>query len=906
MACPPLAEPLSLGPLIDAFRCEDIGGLRLSPLAGALRPLLPEWAADLPEPPERLEDPTAVKHRLFRALTELVHRLDTDLMVVEDVHWADPSTLEFLVHLSANAPGDLRLLLTYRPSDVPRGSGLLRMTSWAPTGAPPTRVVLQPLDLTASRQLVASMFDSEDVPSAFVDFLHHRTDGVPLALEESVSLLRDRGDVGWRDGEWLRTAVEGLRVPPTVRDSVIERVSRLDPATSRILEAAAVLADPSDEALLREVAGIDEVGARNGVARALSSGLLHEEKPGRYGFRHVLASLAVEEATPASELSRLHGRAAEALQRLPSTPRAQLARHFRRANNLAAWRAHTEAAADLALESGDDRSAMLLLLDLLSGSDVPADSQARIARKLGEAACWGVAGLGELGGRIAGTLRAVLDRDTGPSEDRAETRLLLGRLLLQLGEFDAAAEAVESAVADLPDRPELAARAMISLAWPRGHAWQAERHRGWLHRASRLIPQVVEPSQRLSLEVDELSVRLMLGQGSAWPSLPDLGARGATLFERRQLARLMLNTGHVAIAWGRDGQARERLQAAVALMESTGYRRLLNSARLTIAYLDWHSGNWKGLGSRVRRLANADDTLPEARLEARGVSAMLETVTGDRRAAQEELRATLEEAVRRGLADSQPTLAAAFARGLFADGLVEEALAISGSAVDTVRQKGMWLWASAVVVLRLDVLVHEHRLGEAADLVHEFEEGLAGTADVPAPEAALTVARGILASANREDHRAIGLFASAARQWSALPRPHDELLVLERQANAELAAGHDDVALSRLEAVQGRLQELGASSDADRLAMLLRRHGVEVARVWRGGRRGYGDRLSPREGQVARLVATGLTNRQVAEQLFLSPRTVDRHLGSAMRKLGVNSRTALAVAFMHRRDEAAD
>jgi len=96
------------------------------------------------------------------------------------------------------------------------------------------------------------------------------------------------------------------------------------------------------------------------------------------------------------------------------------------------------------------------------------------------------------------------------------------------------------------------------------------------------------------------------------------------------------------------------------------------------------------------------------------------------------------------------------------------------------------------------------------------------------------------------------------------------------------------------------LHERSAAWDADRIAKLLRSRGVEVARAWRGGRRGYGDRLSPREQEVAHLVAQGLTNRRVAQELFLSPRTVDRHLSAAMRKLGVTTRTALAVAIRDR------
>lgn len=66
----------------------------------------------------------------------------------------------------------------------------------------------------------------------------------------------------------------------------------------------------------------------------------------------------------------------------------------------------------------------------------------------------------------------------------------------------------------------------------------------------------------------------------------------------------------------------------------------------------------------------------------------------------------------------------------------------------------------------------------------------------------------------------------------------------------------------------------------------------------RRGRKGYGSRLSPRELEVVRLVASGRTNRQIADALYLSPRTVAHHLTSTMRKLEVTSRTALAVAAL--------
>jgi DNA-binding NarL/FixJ family response regulator len=80
-----------------------------------------------------------------------------------------------------------------------------------------------------------------------------------------------------------------------------------------------------------------------------------------------------------------------------------------------------------------------------------------------------------------------------------------------------------------------------------------------------------------------------------------------------------------------------------------------------------------------------------------------------------------------------------------------------------------------------------------------------------------------------------------------------------------------------------------------RVIRTLNEHGVQARRPWWGGRRSYGDKLSPRELDVVRLLIDGRTNRQVAEELVLSPKTVANHVDSLMRKLGVSSRTALAV-----------
>ena len=236
--------------------------------------------AHLPEPPPPLDDPRATRHRLFRAMAEVVERLGIELLVLDDAHWADSSTLDLLLSLVADRQSRLRLAIGYRAVDVPAESALVRLVSGAGSGLVPVRVSLSTLDEAETRDLVASVFGVPEVSEEFVRWLHERTDGVPLAVEETLWLLRDRGDVVWRDGEWERCAVEDLDVPPSVRDSVLERVMRL-PATARaVLRAASVLSDPATESELRYVSGLEEQEARRGPGDRAGADLLHEDAPG--------------------------------------------------------------------------------------------------------------------------------------------------------------------------------------------------------------------------------------------------------------------------------------------------------------------------------------------------------------------------------------------------------------------------------------------------------------------------------------------------------------------------------------------------------------------------------------------------------------------------------------------------
>src|SRR5690606_7511400 len=108
------------------------------------------------------------------------------------------------------------------------------------------RVTLGGLDVVGTASVVSSMLGGQPVSEAFARFLHKGTGGVPLAVEESVRLMVDRADLVRQDGEWMRRELGELHVPPTVRDSVLERLDRLGPAAARAVRAAAVLVEAAD------------------------------------------------------------------------------------------------------------------------------------------------------------------------------------------------------------------------------------------------------------------------------------------------------------------------------------------------------------------------------------------------------------------------------------------------------------------------------------------------------------------------------------------------------------------------------------------------------------------------------------------------------------------------------------
>lgn len=889
--CPPFRQPQTLGPLTDALRefTDDVAGLPLTGLAGVLRPFFPEWAASLPAAPEPAEDATAARHRVFRALTELIGCLRVATVVVEDAHWADEATLEFLLYLAGRDSCPVSLVVTFRPEDVPARSLLPRLSRLA-AGSGGLRLTLAPLDADDTAALVSSMLAGEQVPAPLAAFVHKSTEGVPLAVEELVKLMADRADLARMDGRWVWRSLTEIVVPPTVRDAVLERANRLSSQAQAVLRSMAVLAGQADEALLSTVGALSAGQARAGLAETLRSGLLREDARGLVSFRHALVGQAVYDAITGPDRRELHLRAGQALECRCPPPTARLARHFREAGEIVRWSKYAEEAADLALASGDEITAQNLLHDLVVNAGLPTRTVARLVKKIPSASFIDA----ERQASLTRTLRSLLDTPTLEPEEEADLRVQLGEWLTARHDWGLARAEFERSIPRLTHDPAEAARAMMLLAWPYGSACPVAEHLRWLRRADRLAASL-DPVHRLRLLVDRASALLMLGQDRGWTEAAKIPEDSDQPRLRQQIARGHLNIGDEAIRWGRYEEAGRRLTTALELANQHQYLRMRDAVLVALLHLRWLTGRWDGLAAQAAWQAGGEDILPMIRAEAAMVAGLAYATAGACDAAEEHLWIAHRDLRQRG--DSAVETAAALARLRLAGGRLDDALELLAEPMVLVNAKGIWVWATDLAPVAVQALVAAGRLDEAEDLARSFAGGLRGR-HAPAPLAALVGCQALLAEARADHVRAAGLFGRAAAAWEELPRPYDAWLALERQARCVLAAGDHDRGMTMLGDAFHRLHHLGAVADTDRIGREMRARGGGPDHKARRGRPGYGNQLSPRELDVARLLVAGGTNRQIGERLFLSPKTVAHHLDSAMRKIGVGSRTALAVRLV--------
>src|SRR5690606_6014707 len=162
--------------------------------------------------PPPLDDGPGERPRAFRALVELLAALGPAVMVLEDLHWADRQTVDFLGYLFGALPPRLSVVLTFRGEEAP--AAVRTVTARPPKSVRVATVDLDLFDMERTRRLAAAILGTDRVPTPFAAELHRRSSGLPFAVEELLALLVGGGD---RPPDLTTGALARLQVPSGVR-----------------------------------------------------------------------------------------------------------------------------------------------------------------------------------------------------------------------------------------------------------------------------------------------------------------------------------------------------------------------------------------------------------------------------------------------------------------------------------------------------------------------------------------------------------------------------------------------------------------------------------------------------------------------------------------------------------------
>ncbi|HSH81634.1 MAG TPA: BREX system ATP-binding domain-containing protein [Herpetosiphonaceae bacterium] len=912
---------LWINALRDLFAWSEASEIEklLGPLASEFVKLLPELALLLAEvEPTPALDPESEKRRLFEALARFAAQLAAAsplLIVLEDLHWSDAASLDFLrafTHRLVDRP--MLLIATYRSDEQP--PQLVRFLAQVNRERGADELVLAPLTRNQAAEMTRKILKLERLPGdEFLDLIMRLTEGNPFFIEEVLKTLTEAGNALGAAGMWKRQSGKDLQVPSSVYDAVQRRMERLSPETRRVLTLAATMGQRVSFELLHQVSSKAEPELLAAIKDLLAAHLLVEESADQFAFRHALTRDAVYMGSLLRERQVLHKQIGETMEQFwgatSDSHAAELAYHFDQA---AVW--------DKALKYSQHAGEQAHKLH------APREALAHFSRALEAAEQLNIAPSWSIPSGRAHALELLGEFDRARADyelalelaRRAEDRGGEWAMLIDLGflwqsrDWVRAGDYFERAfdLARSLEEPALIAQSLNRI----GH-WHL--HRGQAREALSCHQQALALFRELNdrrgvahtldlLGLDSYTLGEVV-QGAAYceeavPILRELDDRQGlanTLanlsfrpwfdtevmgeIDLHQLANLSetaleiarscdyrvgegfaLNEGAVCLCRvGEYGRGSEYLRRALGIAEEIEHRELL-----TGVHLAW--GTDLGLG--LLAFAEARKHLEAARVAAqeRGSVALAFVATA---------RLVTAYILQNDLARAQ--------------GLLHEVVQADLPDVTEMTFMLRSCWAARAEL--------ELALGNPGRALHIVERLLASTANLAqyGPHAVprlsqlrgqALVALGRIEEAVAELQGALHV-AGAQGQRPTLWRLHADLgkayRAMRRRERAELAFSSARTIIQQLANTvpDGALREnflkqaLGAIPAAPALTPR------QAAMKQFGG-------LTERERQVAVLIAEGQSNREMARTLLITVRTVEAHITRILDKLGLKSRADIA------------
>ena len=793
-ACDALSTPRALGPLHD-------------------------MGIDSPAIAEALESGLD-RYRLFPlVLEELTHR--RSLVVFEDIHWADQTTLDLLRFLGRRVHRTRSLVVaTYRPHDA--DESLQSVLGDLATSPGHRRLLVEPLTIEGVRQLVAEQ-------PIEAEHLHRITGGNPFYVTEVL-------------------AAPGWTVPSTVTDAVLTRARRLSDEAQSVLETVSVEPGPIETSLLTEIGHSSDA-----LDEAIGSGMLMPIGEA-VTFRHELARLSLQSKLSAGRRQRLHVKILYHLERRVQVDPARLSHHARQAEDDSAVVRWSSEAARVAVMECAHREATAQFGYALAAADRLPPAQ-------------DTAGMLDLLNEYAREL-SIVDRDS----DALAVRERLVEAAAEAGdeqrrliaEADAALAHWGAGQGELARRRiEIAVREAGAEGSARTVAYTCA-HAGALAMLARARDEAMAYCARaVSLAADrsfdDVLVRALNALGST--KICFLDESGVADLKRSveiaaehgwdsRQADALENIGSALGEIRSYEKARDYLHESIAFASARDLDAQFHYSTGWLARVEFEQGNWDQASELAASVPNSD------------ISAITPivalTVLGRIRA-------------RRGDPQSAPPLQRAWELAVETSDLQRLWPVVAG------RAEQEWLSGSIDDTLRIDV---QAVLDKSIELDLAWATGETG---FWAWKLGLISASPPGAAGPFQLH-IDGDFLGAAAAWHALGCPYEEALALaesreEASMRAGLAIFQRLGAMPMADRVRGQLRQLGASGVPTGPRVATSRHP--------GG-------LTPRQAEVLELIGQAKSDRQIAEELFISAKTVGHHVAAILSQLGVSSRAGAA------------
>jgi DNA-binding CsgD family transcriptional regulator len=825
-----------------------------------------------------------LQFRVVDALVDLVEEraVSGPLAIgMDDLQWADPSSLLTLGALGRRLEYlPVALIGCFRPFpgrvELDRLCGVLE-------AAGARRVTLRPLGGDAVAALVAETVAAEPGPKLLMEIAGAA--GNPLFVTELLGALAQEGAI---EISGDRADVAQATLPPTLRLTILRRLSFLPEETLRALRAASILGSAFSVTDLVAVTDWSAAELSVVLAEAITARILADDGE-VLRFRHDLIRESIYADLPESVRRGLHREAGQRLAQR-GAPALQVAEHFARGasqGDAEAIEWLTLAAREAATRSPDVAAD---LLGRAAGLVDPADPGRD--RLLAERASSLI-----VAGRIDETVtacRLLLDQHHDPQVE-GDIRICLGHAQLARGRGRDALREMEQAASSpvLSDAGRAAAQAWAGF----GRLWLGD-----------LDGAAAGGEQARCAAADHLTTSIamdLLAVVSDFRGCPqdalqiiDDAVRLADQSPGRQGHRfpLHLTRAHLLLKLDRFEEARATLDAGTRISEEFGIRWHLPNHQAACGAERFVVGDWDdAIAELETSVAQADETGTRYSLiHGLSVLSLVHLHRGDLGRARAAANAAAAELAETGMRFRAQWMMWAQALLLEADGQGSEALATLAGCWDECARLGLMVESPLLGPDLVRLALARGERGRAREVAAAVAE-MADRTRAPALTGAALRCQGLV-----EDDPSVLL--AAAEAYAGGQRPLELALAAEDAGTAFARRGDAARARPLLEQALEIYERLDAARDLARAEAVLREAGIRRGRRGPRSRPQIGwDSLTPTEQTVAALVAEGLSNPQIGQRLYVSRRTVQTHLAHVFAKLDLTSRAQLAAEVTRHR-----